>query len=744
MKRISLVIFLLAILAAVINCAENVTFNAADFNTIVHDKTFLDLSEALQDKFIRHLLKTPTLVFVAGQSFGKSLFIALRAAFPITFSASNIGTRCPVKYIFRNSVDVGFEGVKVNGKIVANEEVMDAVQSHMEALKKDNKFSNEELVVEVSFPDIQNAIYIDLPGAPDITAPHYDAVVEMIRSAVSSPETIIVALMDAGKVDPVSSLMQYSFIHVSYFDSSLVNMFQASHDSRILEAILGGVRPNWRNEMVLLKNHVNIAMLQMHKVEEVNNYFDPAYNVGEVYHLMLNPTVDKGGLDDRKDIASKAQWVRDVKHHLEQDLFDEHIARIEAKEGRPVKSSIRDRTGIKFGLNVTINALDKKMQEKTLAMLPQLAVDVNKIIAEREERLNELKAIVASFSPSATKSLYYDFTIKLVSYIRAIMNFRVVSSLNNDKLLDPEDFLQTFEEELYNAHFGKNDGFPGLPTYEELVDAVRMFRADPNGIAYRVETSRLVGYAAKHRFLEVFGVILLIQDMELLTMDQILSAGLPAFTGKFNSVDFKLVLHKYLQDNVLRLNNVVPWLCNHLEHLLYHHFDDAVRLLLETPEFKVLKTHQHFIQRMTDGFRALADERIEDVRRSVVSLIRDYSEVMSLDIAYRNVVTLALAPMGHEPSAPVLPPLASASSAGSTPTSSPSPASAMGFNSWVYKSVQALFSGPLDFISGTAVASNAVYGATGTILSNIRSHRSDYDIQDLLNSGNYFEGRDIS
>ena len=38
---------------------------------------------------------------------------------------------------------------------------------------------------------------------------------------------------------------------------------------------------------------------------------------------MLNPTVDKGGLDDRKDIASKAQWLRDVKHHLEQDLFDD-------------------------------------------------------------------------------------------------------------------------------------------------------------------------------------------------------------------------------------------------------------------------------------------------------------------------------------------------------------------------------------------------------------------------------------
>ena len=54
-----------------------------------------------------------------------------------------------------------------------------------------------------------------------------------------------------------------------------------------------------------------------------SNYFDPAYNVGEVYHLMLNPTVDKGGLDDRKDIASKAQWLRDVKHHLEQDLFDD-------------------------------------------------------------------------------------------------------------------------------------------------------------------------------------------------------------------------------------------------------------------------------------------------------------------------------------------------------------------------------------------------------------------------------------
>jgi hypothetical protein len=149
-------------------------------------------------------LKIPTLVFVAGQSLGKSLFIAIRAAYPLSFSAYNIGTRCPVRYVFRNSLDVGFEGVKVKGNLVPNKLIMEAVAEHMKALENTVGFSNEELVVQVSFPGIQNAIYIDLPGIPDRKEGHYEDVKAMIQNAVKYPETIIVAMLDASAVDPVS------------------------------------------------------------------------------------------------------------------------------------------------------------------------------------------------------------------------------------------------------------------------------------------------------------------------------------------------------------------------------------------------------------------------------------------------------------------------------------------------------------------------------------------------------------
>ena len=101
------------------------------------------------------------------------------------------------------SID-GFEGVKVNGNVVSIDAVNSVVSKHMGDLKKAGKFSEEELVVQLSFPGMKNAIYIDLPGFPDIKSAHYDQTVSIIHSAVSNPETIIVALMNAGKTDPVS------------------------------------------------------------------------------------------------------------------------------------------------------------------------------------------------------------------------------------------------------------------------------------------------------------------------------------------------------------------------------------------------------------------------------------------------------------------------------------------------------------------------------------------------------------
>lgn len=192
------------------SCAQ---LDASNFD-VSTDKTFLELSEALQDPFIRDLLHTPTLAFVAAQSDGKSLFISLRAGYPLTYSASNIGTRCPVRYIFRNSIDIGFEGVKVNGKIVDIKDVMDAVAKHMLALKDADKFSEEELVVQLSFPGMQNAIYLDLPGFPDIGKTHYKQVEKIIHTKVSNPETIVVALMNAQKVDPVSPSVVINFTYV--------------------------------------------------------------------------------------------------------------------------------------------------------------------------------------------------------------------------------------------------------------------------------------------------------------------------------------------------------------------------------------------------------------------------------------------------------------------------------------------------------------------------------------------------
>lgn len=166
--------------------------------------TFADLMKVLQDPFVRELLEVPTLVFIAPQSAGKSLFISLRAGYPITFSDPNIGTRCPVRYEFRDSSAIDdFEGTKINGIELPKERLLEAVRDHMLKLKNLNQFSDDEIVVLWAAPGIQNAIYIDLPGFPDASKPHYPAVREIIRKKAQGSHTILVGLLPAEAVDPV-------------------------------------------------------------------------------------------------------------------------------------------------------------------------------------------------------------------------------------------------------------------------------------------------------------------------------------------------------------------------------------------------------------------------------------------------------------------------------------------------------------------------------------------------------------
>ena len=91
-----------------------------------------------------------------------------------------------------------------------------------------------------------------------------------------------------------------------------------------------------------------------------------------------------------------------------------------------------------------------------------------------------------------------------------------------------------------------------------------------------------------------------------------LGSGLPP-EYEFGPLNSKQVLHNTLQHNVLRLNKVVDWLCNHLEYLLYRHFDDAAKSLL-AKEFSVLMSHDKFLVRMPTAFRALVANRTVSLR----------------------------------------------------------------------------------------------------------------------------------
>ena len=177
-----------------------------------NDRAYLDLATALQDPLVRNLLKVPTLVLVAAQSAGKSLLISLLAGYGITYSDPLVGTRCPVRYIFRNSTDDGgLEKFVVNGEVVDRHEIADKVKKHMENLKSGVGFTLEDMVIEIFVPDGRNVNIIDLPGFPDPLQPHYNLVKFLIQETVKYPHVVLVGIMNAGDPDPVSCLAK-SFV----------------------------------------------------------------------------------------------------------------------------------------------------------------------------------------------------------------------------------------------------------------------------------------------------------------------------------------------------------------------------------------------------------------------------------------------------------------------------------------------------------------------------------------------------
>jgi len=376
----------------------------------------------------------------------------------------------------------------------------------------------------------------------------------------------------------------------------------------------------------------------------VNRYFSET----DVYYVALNPAPEVDRHNAATPVAETEKWLNDVKSRLEEESFNEQISRImnNIKAGdKQVKEGIRLKTEITFGVSKTVAALEKKVDESVRASLPEVEQRLKRILKDKKAEQALMDSKIKAAKPSVTRDLYYEYIINLVAKTRSIMDFKYVYSTNNELVLNPFLYAQSFEKELEDAHMGKNDFFEGLPDFQGLLDILEKLRQTPTGPLTQVKDYNLGGHAAKHRFLQVFGIIFLNLELHLPSPDEQFNAGLTSVNGISSAVDAKQILHNTLQGPIIQLNRVVDWLCNHLQYLMYRHYDHAAAILFTTPQFEAIRDHDDFHMKVTAAFKDLVDAQIKDIRFLVQRMIRDYSEVIPMDCAHRQIAMLALAPI---------------------------------------------------------------------------------------------------
>lgn len=404
------------------------------------------------------------------------------------------------------------------------------------------------------------------------------------------------------------------------------------------------IRPNWHDDIVWIKNKVNVALRSMATTASVNRYFSET----DVYYVALNPAPEVDRHNAATPVTETEKWLKDVKNRLEEEAFDKQISRImnNIKAGdKQVKEGIRLKTEITFGVNKTVTALEKKVDDSVRANLPEVEQRLKRILQDKNSELTLMDSKIQAAKPSVTRGLYYEYIINLIDKIRSIMDFKYVYSTDNELVLNPFLYAQSFEKELEDAHMGKNDVFEGLPDFQGLLDILENLRETPTGPLTQVRDYKLGGNAAKYRFLQVFGIIFLSLELHLPSPDEQFNAGLTSVNGISSSVDAKQMLHNTLQGPIIQLNRVVDWLCNHLQYLMYRHYDHAAAILLSTPQFKAIRDHDSFHMKVTAAFKDLVDAQIKEVRFLVQRMIRDYSQVIPMDCVHRQISMLALAPI---------------------------------------------------------------------------------------------------
>ena len=411
---------------------------------------------------------------------------------------------------------------------------------------------------------------------------------------------------------------------------------------------MDSVRPNWKNEVICIKNKVNKALEDMTEVRQLNSYFDPSHRIcaHEFYAPFRSSKVPFD--PSTKTINEYRQWLLNIRDGGETQLFLDEIDRIVKEENKKFNPVLLADHVKQAPLGV--KTIGPHLQEISMNIfakqLPVMKEKLLKEISRYNQLSEELQSELDSLDENKAKDLYWEFITVYVRNLRSLITFRTEYGDEDMKVVDPNQFRMTFKDEYNAAHNGQPYFGKIIPLYDDLEKKVnQLHNTGATGLSSQL-IKALCGEAAKNRLVEV--VMHLILELEMINMDDdTLYNAVNSCGHGVCQMDAEKGLHALLEPSVRNMRIMVDWIINHVAWLLKKHSEDAIVTVIENannPRFRTIKErHGHFIDHVDAMFESLVHNQTDRIHRSTTELIKDHSVTIDIYEPYSLLIVLAKA-----------------------------------------------------------------------------------------------------
>ncbi|OLQ13280.1 hypothetical protein AK812_SmicGene2657 [Symbiodinium microadriaticum] len=550
-----------------------------------------------------------TLVVFGVQSSGKTSFIEALLKFPVGYTHRSTGTRCPVRYILRNSPTATWT---VGGMVCdTREDVRKCVSDYMKQLATSNKFENNPLKVEIFEPARIDMDITDLPGLKDKNEPDAEEIRAITVSYLTSDDVFPVVLCKAEK----------------------------SHETQLdLDSLSElGLDPK---KALIVANYFNKQIGDFSAVSELNTYcsgYQAKYP--QIRFVMLQPQdgINKDGM--------KFQELSDYYENLaekEKQALDQHVERME-KDVR-LKPSVTKNIGVTSAFDFMHAQLHRWMQDNR-----------DRIRDALQERRRQLQDEMAALEAALGEG---EDVRKLWRYY--ILDFqRVLSAIYEAKQIHVRDVHDT-------SRYGKGmdwafttDDLEVGRTFQEVEQLIpdsdrKAWTMDYEALEEQLQgthTGRLLGWRlAAHagfaRLLHVVGYMIMRHGLRPLSLSEMYSKNAHDNSGLTHTFNKHAVLKQLVVEKMFDLQNLMQAALSHVE-ALYKAPVEAVQEIVQRSHPSVM-SHHAFRARLSEVFGQLLVDKLEAAKAVLHHLIKQKTSFFGVDLTSRLIALVALAPLRQD------------------------------------------------------------------------------------------------